>query len=94
MGISMNTAFALAFRFGTTIVPLKDISEEFLGITAKTANTRANTGDIEIPVFQLRESSKSPYLVKIEDLAFYIDECHRKAKAEWQSVNPNRASFG
>lgn len=90
----MNTAFALAFRFGTTVVPLKDISEEFLGITPKTANTRANTGEIEIPVFQLRVSTKSPYLVKIEDLAFYIDDCHRKAKAEWKSADPKREFFG
>lgn len=89
----MNTAFALALRFETTIIPLKDICVEFLGLTAKTANMRARTGEIEIPVFQLRESSKSPYLVKIEDLAFYIDECHRKAKEEWQSVNPDRAAF-
>ncbi|MFA1562560.1 pyocin activator PrtN family protein [Aliivibrio fischeri] len=90
----MNTAFALAFRFGSTVVPLKDVSEEFLGITPKTANSRANAGDLEIPVFQLRESTKSPYLVKIEDLAFYIDDCHRKAKAEWQSADPSREFFG
>ena len=89
----MNTAFALMARYGSTVLQLNDICEEFLGITPKTAHTRAGSVGIEIPVFQLRESTRAPFLVKVEDLAFYIDECHRKAKAEWQSVNPSRTAF-
>ncbi len=82
----MNTAFALMARFEGTVIPLKDISEEFLGITPKTANARANSKELEIPVFQLRVSTKAPYLVKVEDLAHYIDQCHKVAKEEWHSV--------
>lgn len=83
----MNISFALLARFGSPTVELKEVSKEFFGITPKTAEQRAKACDFPIPTFKLRDSERSPTLVKIEDLAAYIDKRYEEAKTEWQSVN-------
>ncbi|SJN60102.1 Pyocin activator protein PrtN [Vibrio ruber DSM 16370] len=83
----MNTTFALLARFGSTTIALKDISQEFFGITPKTAEQRAKACDFPVPTFKLRDSERSPTLIKIEDLASYIEQRYQEAKNEWQLVN-------
>ncbi|EKO3401306.1 pyocin activator PrtN family protein [Vibrio fluvialis] len=83
----MNISFALLARFGSPTVELKEVSKEFFGITPKTAEQRAKACDFPIPTFKLRDSERSPTLVKVEDLAAYIDKRYEEAKTEWQSVN-------
>ncbi len=82
----MNTAYALFARFETPTILLSDVCEEFLGLSFKTAQYRANKGSLEIPTFKLTDKTSSPHLVHVDDLAQLIDEQRRKAKAEWQSV--------
>ena len=83
----MSISFALLARFGSPTVELKEVSKEFFGITPKTAEQRAKACDFPIPTFKLRDSERSPTLVKIEDLAAYIDKRYEEAKTDWQSVN-------
>ncbi len=83
----MNTNFALLARFGNPTVELKQVSQEFFGITSRTAEQRAKACDFPVPTFKLRDSERSPSLVKIEDLAAYIDKRHAEAKQDWLSVN-------
>ncbi len=83
----MNTNFALLARFESPTVELKQVCQEFFGITPKTAEQRAKAYDFPIPTFKLRDSERSPTLVKIEDLAKHIDRQYEQAKNEWQSVN-------
>jgi hypothetical protein len=83
----MNTNFALLARFGSPTVELKQVSNEFFGITPKTAEQRAKACDFPVPTFKLRDSERSPTLIKIEDLAAYIDERYQAARDEWRSVN-------
>ncbi|WP_162047283.1 pyocin activator PrtN family protein [Vibrio taketomensis] len=83
----MNTQFALLARYGNTLVELKEVSKEFFGITARTAEQRAKVCDFPIPTFKLRDSERSPSFVRIEDLANYIDQRYEEAKLEWSSVN-------
>ncbi|KGY07704.1 pyocin activator PrtN family protein [Vibrio sinaloensis] len=83
----MNTNFALLARFESPTVELKQISQEFFGVTPKTAEQRAKACDFPVPTFKLRDSERSPSLVKIEDLAAYIDKRHKEAKQDWLSVN-------
>ncbi|CCN48924.1 conserved hypothetical protein [Vibrio nigripulchritudo MADA3029] len=83
----MNTNFALLARFGSPTVPLKEICNEFFGITPKTAEERAKACDFPIPTFKLRESQRCPTMVKVEDLAQYIDKQYEVAQKEWQMVN-------
>ena len=83
----MNTNFALLARFESPTVELKQVSQEFFGITPKTAEQKAKGCDFPVPTFKLRDSERSPSLVKIEDLAAYIDKRHAEAKRDWLSVN-------
>ncbi|CAK4070763.1 pyocin activator PrtN family protein [Vibrio sp. 16] len=83
----MNTSFALLARFESPTVELKQISQEFFGITPKTAEQRAKACDFPVPTFKLRDSERSPSLIKVEDLAAYIDKRHEEAKQDWLSVN-------
>lgn len=83
----MNTKFALLARFENPTVELKQVSQEFFGITPKTAEQRAKACDFPVPTFKLRDSERSPTLIKIDDLAAYIDKRYAEAKTEWQSVN-------
>ncbi|MGR5364247.1 pyocin activator PrtN family protein [Vibrio mediterranei] len=83
----MNTNFALLARFQSPTVELKQVSQEFFGITPKTAEQRAKACDFPVPTFKLRDSERSPSLVMVEDLAIYIDKRYASAKSDWQSVN-------
>lgn len=83
----MNTSFALHARFGTPVVPLADISEEFLSLTSKTAIQRARAERLPFPTFQMRKSERSPLMVKLTDLADYIDSQYEQARKEWERVN-------
>ncbi|MCZ8497655.1 pyocin activator PrtN family protein [Vibrio lentus] len=42
-------------------------------MTPRTAEQRAKACDFPVPTFKLRDSERSPSLIKIEDLAVYID---------------------
>ena len=83
----MNTSFALLARFGSPTVELKDVCKEFFGITPKTAEQKVKACDFPVPTFKLRDSKRCPTLVKVEDLAAFIDQKYAEAKAEWQSVH-------
>ena len=83
----MNTNFALLARFGSPTVELRDICKEFFGVTPKTAEQKVKSCDLPIPTFKLRDSERSPTLIKVEDLAAYIDKRYEEARNDWHSVN-------
>lgn len=83
----MNMHFALLARFESPTVELKAVSQEFFGITPKTAEQKAKACDFPVPTFKLRDSERSPTLIKVEDLATYIEKRYELAKTDWQSVN-------
>ncbi|MCL1075497.1 pyocin activator PrtN family protein [Shewanella dokdonensis] len=82
----MNTAFLLAARFETPAVELRKICLEFFGINAKTAEQHAAAQKLPVPTFKLRDSGKAPTMVKIEDLAAFIDARHAAAKRDWDAI--------
>jgi hypothetical protein len=82
----MNTAFALMARFESPTVELKEICLEFFGYTKNTAEQKAKACALPVPTFKLRDSERSPSLVKIVDLANYIDKCHQESKQDWDSI--------
>ena len=79
----MNTAFLLMAQFERATVPLAEIAEEYLGMTAPVAQREALMHNLPIPTFRLRDSNKSPLLVHIDDLAAHIDQARAKAKKAW-----------
>nr|WP_229648360.1 pyocin activator PrtN family protein [Vibrio sp. 10N.261.54.E10]MCC4892225.1 pyocin activator PrtN family protein [Vibrio sp. F13] len=79
--------FALLARFESPTVELKAVSQEFFGILPKTAEQKAKAYDFPVPTFKLRDSERSPTLIRVEDLAMYIEKRYELAKTDWQSVN-------
>jgi len=82
----METSFALLARFGTPLIPLEKICEEFLGLKPKTAESKAKAQALPFPTLKLRDSERSPTMVKVEDLGAYIDKKYEQSQKEWQSV--------
>jgi hypothetical protein len=82
----MNMAFALLARFESPVVALKDISDEFLGLTPKTAEQKAKAQDLPFPTFKLRDSERSPSLVNVQDLAAYIDSQYTLSRKDWDTI--------
>ena len=85
----MNTNFALLARFESPFVQLKVISKEFLGITPVTAEAKAKACALPFPTCKLRDSERAPTMVKVQDLASYLDKQYQSAAQEWQSVQPH-----
>lgn len=83
----MNTEFALLARFNTTDIPLKDICQEYLGITPKTAETKAKDQELPFSTYKLRDSQKAPTFVRAKDLAEHIDNQYEESKKVWKEVN-------
>jgi hypothetical protein len=82
----MNTSFALLARFESPTVELKMICEEFFGYTPKTAEQKAKAKDLPVPTFKLRDSERSPSLVKVADLAAHVDKCYQESKSDWDVI--------
>ncbi len=79
--MSVKLAEALLQQFKKPVIPLEDISMEYLGIEdLKTLQRKANAGDFSaLKIFKLRNSTKAPWLVDVNDLAAYIE--HRKRQS-------------
>ncbi len=83
----MKTSFLLLAQYEKPLIPLKDISEEYFGCAPGTAQKKASSGNLPLPIVRLSESQKSPLFVHINDLAEFIDKQTEKAREEWESVN-------
>lgn len=81
-----KTLMLLMMEYEKAVIPLKDIHEKYFGIdTLPKANQRARANDLPVPVFRMG-SNKSDYLVRIEDLAFYIDKMANEQKQIWEKM--------
>ncbi|PTA49269.1 pyocin activator protein PrtN [Shewanella morhuae] len=64
------------------LAPLDEIAESYLGLGLRTAKNRAKAGMLPFPVFKMRNSAKSPFLVHLNDLANYIDKQCKDARSD------------
>lgn len=79
----MNTAFLLLAQYGKADVPLAAVASDYLGMTQKEANTRATRAALPFPAYRVG-SNKSPWLVRVTDLAAYLDAEREKAERDWK----------
>lgn len=82
----MNTLFALMAEFNTAEIPLEKVCEKFFGLSERKAKQRASTHELPVPAYR-GGSQKSPWLVNVQDLANYIDNCREKARLDWEKLN-------
>lgn len=73
----------LLMRFESPVIPLEKVCDEFFGCSRNTAKQRAKSGTLPVPAFRLGKSQKLPWMIKIQDLANFIEQSSSMAKKEW-----------
>lgn len=81
----MNTVFLLMAEFNTGQIPLESVCGKYLSLDKTQAIRKALLQQLPFPVFRAG-TQKSPWLVKVEDLAKYLDEQHASAVEDWKKM--------
>lgn len=69
------SALAMAAMYQRLDVPAVQVAQEYLGLSESEAKRRATTGALPWPVWRAG-GQKSPWLIRVEDLAAWRDrEC-------------------
>ncbi len=76
--MAVNTAFLLMAQFERAFVPLEEIAMPILGLSSAQAKRRAAHNEFLFPVF--REGQKWPWLVRVTDIAAWIDKSAEDAR--------------
>lgn len=80
----MITSLALMSLFKAPHVPLRDISQQYFGLSYEEAAKRAAKNALPVPTFRLVDSQKAPIMVSCEDLGNYIDQRRDQAAKAWE----------
>lgn len=74
----MKTALMLFARHEKALLPLDEICQEYLGLSPQEARRAVSKGELGVKAVQLRDSSKAPWLVHIDDLAAHVDRLRQR----------------
>ena len=85
MAASSRTLFLLLAEFGTGQVTVDRCCHHF-GLKPEEAKRAAARQSLPVPAFRLG-SQKSPWLVRLEDLAQYIDQQAAAARKDWKRLH-------
>jgi len=77
-GENLNTTLLLASQYNAAAAPLDAVAKDYLGLNPAQARRRAAEDKLPFPVF--REGQKAPYLVRLVDLARWIDKAAEDAR--------------
>lgn len=77
-----KTEMQLSTVYGPTVA-LAEVCKIYFNLSPTEAGKRAARNELPVPTFQLTDSQKAPRLIKVEDLAAYIDRSHETALKEW-----------
>lgn len=72
-------------EFETADIPLERVAEKYLGLDRREAYSRAKAGTLPFPAYRAG-SQKSPWLVRIMDLAEHLDVARERARQDWIKV--------
>lgn len=81
----MNTVFLLMAEFGTADIPLETVAKKYLNLDASQAKRQASVQSLPLPCYRAG-SQKAPWLVRITDLADFLDKQRAAAKKDWESM--------
>jgi len=82
----MNTLFLLMAEYGTGDIPLEPVAAKYLGMDAAKAKREAARTALPFPAYRAG-SQKSPWVVRVTDLAEWLDRSREQAAAEWRKRN-------
>lgn len=78
-----NTLTMLLAVHRAPMVRLADICEHYFNCDAKAAYAKAALNRLPVPAWRLIDSRKAPLMVRLLDLAEYIDNQGDVEKARW-----------
>lgn len=86
---ALSTAFILTMRYQSTTVPLEEIIKHYMPhVGLDQAKRRAAEQTLPFPAFKAdKNSHKSPYLVRVADVAAWLDNQAAEAAEDWRKVN-------
>ena len=82
----MNTVFLLMAEFGMADIPLEKVATKYLGLDIRQCKRAAAMQQLPLPCYRAG-SQKSPWLVRVTDLADYLDKCREQAARDWHAMN-------
>jgi hypothetical protein len=71
-------------EFGHTDIPLETVAARYLGMDDRVARAKAGRGELPFPAFRAG-SQKSPWLVRVTDLAEWLDRERARAISDWNA---------
>lgn len=77
-----STLFLLMAEFGQTDIPLETVAAKYLALDSVRAKRDAAAQRLPFPVYRAG-SQKSPWLVRVTDLADYLDRERNEAARDW-----------
>lgn len=83
----MDTRFLLLAEFGQADVPLVVVAEKYLNMSREKALFAANRNELPFPAYRPGKSQKAEYMVRITDLAEWLDRSRAEAVDEWNKRN-------
>ena len=83
----MNTVFLLMAEYNSTDIPLESVASKYLGIERREAYNRAARQSLPFPAYRPGGTQKSPWVVRITDLAEYLDTARAAAQRDWQEIH-------
>ncbi|MCW7553285.1 pyocin activator PrtN family protein [Endozoicomonas gorgoniicola] len=82
----MNTELMLYAKYEKPYVRLEEVCDEFFGLCEKKAKAAAASQQLPVPVVRLTESRKSPMMIRLSDLASFLDSRHQTYSSTWEKV--------
>lgn len=79
----MTTTVDLLLKVhGGVMIPLADICDRYFACDIRWARQKAALNQLPVPTWRLVDSKKAPLMVRVTDLAEYIDKRGAAEKAE------------
>ncbi len=80
-----TTRSLLAEKFNhQPFVPVIDVAESLLGMSAMTIKRKATQQELPFPVVRLSDSQKSPWFVSFDDLVKFVERKRLEHEREWK----------
>lgn len=80
----MNAVFLLMAEFGQTDIPLETVAARYLGMEERVARAKAGRGELPFPAYRAG-SQKAPWLVRVTDLAEWLERERASAVKDWRA---------
>lgn len=80
-----KTELMLLATYRDPMIPLSLICDKYFNLQLKSAQAKASLNQLPVPTWRLVESRKAPLMVRLVDLAEFIDTRSEEERARWEN---------